>query len=154
MNKKYLKKKELANHIRLGVGLVLYKENQLLLEERVDCKNWGLIGGRVEVGESIEDAAVRECFEETSIKIKKEKLKLLGIYSDINQYRIINYPDNCFHAIDVIFSYQVDKNIALKKSEESIEVKFFKISNLPIDIVPPAKQPINEFIKLGLICNN
>jgi len=154
MAKKYLKDSKLADHIRIGVGLILNNKNKLILEKRVDCKNWGLIGGRVEVGESIEDAALRECFEETSIKIKKEKLKLLGIYSDINQYRIINYPDNCFHAIDVIFSYQVDKNVVLKKSDESIEVKFFKISDLPIDIVPPAKQPINEFIKLSLICNN
>ena len=154
MVEKYLKYSNLADHIRIGVGLILNYEDKLILEKRVDCNNWGLIGGRVEVGESIEDTAVRECFEETSIKIKKEKLKLLGIYSDINQYRIINYPDNCFHAIDVIFSYMVDKNVVLKKSEESIEVKFFKISDLPKDIVPPAKQPINEFLKSGLICNN
>ena len=107
MYKKYLNEKNLANHIRLGVGLVLHKDNKLLLEERVDCKNWGLIGGGVEVGENIEDAAIRECFEETSIKLKKEKLVFLGIYSDVEQFRIIKYPDSCFHAIDVIFSYEL-----------------------------------------------
>ena len=103
MYKKYLNKIDSANHIRIGVGLILHKDKKLLFERRVDCNNWGLIGGGVEVGENLETAAIRECLEETSIKLEKENLKYLGIYSDISQFRIIKYSDNCFHAIDVIF---------------------------------------------------
>ncbi len=154
MVKKYLKDSKYADHIRIGVGIILHYYDKILLEKRVDCNNWGLTGGGVEVGETIEEAATRECFEETSIKLKKEKLKLLGVYSDVNQFRIINYPDSCFHAIDIIFYYQLDQEVNIKKSEESFDIRFFKINCLPTNIVPPAKKPIEDFIKLGLICDN
>ena len=97
------------------------------------------------------NAAVRECFEETSILLNKEELKYLGIYSDINQFRIIRYPDSCFHAIDIIFSYKLTKEVILKKSKESLEIGFFSIKSLPKNIVPPAQYPINDFIKLNFL---
>lgn len=152
--KKYLNSIERATGIRLGVGLLLYLEDKLLLEQRSDCKKWGLVGGGVEIGETVEDTAIRECFEETSLKLKKENLKLFGLYSDIKQNRVIEYDDNCFHAIDIIYSYKLlDQDAILKKSNESIDVSFFSIKNLPKDIVPPAKDPIEDFLKENLSYN-
>ena len=146
--KNYLDNIDKANTIRLGVGLLLYFEDNLLLEQRSDCEKWGLIGGGVEIGEIVEDTAIRECFEETSLKIKKENLELIGLYSDIKQHRVIQYDDNCFHAIDIIYSYQLfEKDLTLKKSRESLDISFFSIKNLPKDLVPPAKNPIEDFIK-------
>ena len=154
MQKKYLNQPNLADNIRLGVGIILHTQNKLILENRVDCNNWGLIGGGVEIDEQIENAAIRECYEETSIRLKKEKLKILGFYSDIRQFRIIKYPDNCFHAIDVIFHYKIFDNVSICKSNESNDIRFFSIDSLPKNIVPPARDPINDFIKLDLLCNN
>ena len=111
MYKKYLNKSKKANHIRLGVGILLYFQEYIILEKRSDCKQWGLIGGGVEVGEDIFEAIIRECFEETSIKLRKEKLELLDIYSDVKQFRIIQYPDSCFHAIDILFTYEIKPKI-------------------------------------------
>lgn len=146
--KEYLKDVKNATHIRIGVGLLLYCSRKILLEKRSDCKKWGLIGGEVETGESVEDTALRECLEETSINLKIEDLKLFGIYSDINEYRVIKYPDNCFHAIDLIYSYELKvDNLSIKKSKESIAISFFSIDSLPKDIVPPAKKPLNDFLK-------
>ena len=146
--KKYLKEVNKATHIRLGVGIILHTEKKLLLELRSDCKKWGLIGGAVEIGEETKKTAIRECIEETSIKINKNKLKLLGLYSDISEYRIIEYPDNCFHAIDIIYTYKISDNVKLKKSSESLKLSFFTCSDLPLNLVPPAKKPIYDFIKL------
>lgn len=43
---------------------------------------WNLPGGHLEMDESLEDCAVRECYEETGIKIDKDKLLFLHINSD------------------------------------------------------------------------
>jgi len=147
--KNYLKQIDHATAIRLGVGLLLYFEDKLLLEQRSDCEKWGLVGGGVEIGEIVEDTAVRECFEETSLKLKKEKLEFFGLYSDIKQSRVIQYDDNCFHAIDIIYSYKLlEKDLTLKKSRESLDISFYSIKNLPKDLVPPARDPIEDFIKI------
>lgn len=147
MYKNYLKNPNLASHIRLGVGIIIYNGKKILLEHRTDCKKWGLIGGAIEIGEQVEDAAARECYEETSILINKKELYLFGVYSNINQKRIIQYPDNCFHAIDLIYKYNLKKIQVFKKSRESIEISFFPFDNLPNDLVPPARDPINDFIQ-------
>ena len=145
--KNYLNNPELASHIRLGVGIIIFYNNKILLEHRTDCKKWGLIGGAIEIGERVEEAALRECYEETSLIIDKNKLYFLGLYSDINEKRIIQYSDNCFHAIDVIYKYKLDKQKDLKKSKESLELAFFPFNDLPEDLVPPARLPIKDFIQ-------
>ena len=81
MLKKYNTDKSSATHIRLGVGILLHSKNKVLLEKRMDCMNWGLIGGAVDIGERIEESIVRECYEETSIYIQEKDLLLVGIYS-------------------------------------------------------------------------
>lgn len=43
---------------------------------------WNLPGGHLEMDESLEDCAVRECFEESGVSIKKEDLVFLNINSD------------------------------------------------------------------------
>ena len=72
--KNYLNNSDLASHIRLGVGIILYYKNKILLEHRTDCKKWGLIGGGVEVGEEIIQAAIRECFEANQIMITSDHI--------------------------------------------------------------------------------
>ena len=57
--------------------MILHKDKKLLFEKRVDCNNWGLIGGGVELEKNLETASIRECLEETSIKLEKENLKYL-----------------------------------------------------------------------------
>ena len=147
MLKKYNTDKSSATHIRLGVGILLHSKNKILLEKRMDCKNWGLIGGAVDIGERIEESIVRECYEETSICIQEKDLLLVGIYSDIRQMRIIHYPDNCFHSIEVIYSCEIDEEVKIRKSFEIIDVKFFYNYFLPDNLVPWSVEPINDFLR-------
>lgn len=52
----------------------------VLIERRNPPHGWALPGGFVDIGETIEQAAVREAAEETGLKVKL--VRLLGVYSD------------------------------------------------------------------------
>lgn len=52
----------------------------VLIERRNPPHGWALPGGFVDVGETLEQCAVREALEETGLKIKLKAL--LGCYSD------------------------------------------------------------------------
>jgi ADP-ribose pyrophosphatase YjhB (NUDIX family) len=81
-------------------------EGRILLVRRADTGNWELPGGRVELGESAEVAAVREVAEESGVIIRI--IDLMGVYSDPGH--IMVYPATgearqqfavCFHALPV-----------------------------------------------------
>jgi 8-oxo-dGTP diphosphatase len=52
----------------------------VLIERKHEPLGWALPGGFVDVGESVENAAVREAAEETNLEINLQTL--LGVYSD------------------------------------------------------------------------
>lgn len=85
----------------VGVGILLIRDNQLLLVKRKfdpDAGYWSIPGGHLELGERTENAAEREGFEETGFKVKVVKLAGLidkimydGEGKVIYHYVLINY---------------------------------------------------------------
>ena len=59
--------------IQTGSAIIIENENkEILLQERTDKNIWGLPGGCQELGEQLEDTAIREAYEETGIKLNKD----------------------------------------------------------------------------------
>ncbi|WP_212119884.1 NUDIX domain-containing protein [Niallia circulans] len=58
--------------------IILNHQNEVLLQKRHDGY-WGLPGGLMDLGESFEEVAKREVFEETGLVV--ENLTLLNIFS-------------------------------------------------------------------------
>jgi len=136
-----------TTRVRAGVGVIVQNSaKQILLEKRSDCGLWGLPGGRIEPGESIAAAALREVKEETGLDI--EITKLLGVYSGPHD-RIVTYPDNIVQLVDVILLATVKAGV-LTCSSESEALEFFRFNALPNEIVPPAREPIADFVN-GLV---
>jgi ADP-ribose pyrophosphatase len=59
------------------VGTMVWKDNKILLVRQyrfaINDMSWELPGGGVEPGESLERAAMRECFEEAGVECKSVK---------------------------------------------------------------------------------
>lgn len=58
---------------RVAVGAIVFKDNKILLVRRgkPPADNlWAIPGGRVEIGETLQEAAEREILEETGIAIR------------------------------------------------------------------------------------
>jgi len=58
---------------RVAVGAIVFKDNRVLLVRRgkPPAENlWAIPGGRVEIGETLQEAAEREILEETGISIR------------------------------------------------------------------------------------
>jgi 8-oxo-dGTP pyrophosphatase MutT (NUDIX family) len=64
---------------------------RVLMHRRADNGLWGLPGGAVEEGESVAEAAVREVFEETGVRVRV--LGAIGIDSGIDRRQVVHYPD-------------------------------------------------------------
>ena len=68
----------------MGIGVYVIKDGKILLGERVgsfQANTFCAPGGHLEYGESWEECARRETFEEAGIKIKN--LRFLGVVNDI-----------------------------------------------------------------------
>lgn len=117
-----------ATSIVPAVSAVVASESgEILLIRRTDNENWALPGGRIEVGESLSQAAVRETREETGIEC--EVTGLSGIYTDPGH--VILYTSN--GEVRQEFSVVVTARATggqLTVSEESSEVHWVPLDRL------------------------
>ena len=69
-------KNEYPDNPRVAVGAIVFKNNKVLLVRRAQAPSqdlWAIPGGRVEIGETLQEAAEREIFEETGITIRAQE---------------------------------------------------------------------------------
>ena len=102
--------------IEMGSGIVLIRRKNYPF-------GWAIPGGFVDYGESLEEAALREAEEETSLKV--ELLFQLGAYSDPSR-------DPRQHTISVVFGARADgKPVAADDAED---IGIFDSSSIPNDL--------------------
>ncbi len=77
--------------LRVGASSIIFDESRekVLLTKRTDNGRWCLPGGGMDPGESVEEACVREAYEETGLHVKVTRL--VGVYTTPNL--VIEYAD-------------------------------------------------------------
>lgn len=113
------------SRLHIGTTIAIFYQGRVLLDHRRDGK-WGLIGGSLELGESLEDCALREALEETGLVV--HQLRLLGVFS--HPSRIIEYPNgDAVQSITVCFAGTADTD-SVRLSSESQNAQFFSREDL------------------------
>lgn len=130
--------------IVLGVMALIERDGALLLERRSDCGRWGLVGGAVEVDESLGEALRREVLEETGLTVKEHEL--FCVFSDPS--KIVQYPDgNIVRIVSFAFDVKVVGFEPLRHGEESTDLRFFDREELSrLDIVETGRPILDLYL--------
>jgi 8-oxo-dGTP diphosphatase len=72
----FMSKREYPEFPRVGVGAIAIKDGNVLIVKRATEPNknlWAIPGGMLELGETLQEGAEREIFEETNVRIRAGK---------------------------------------------------------------------------------
>ncbi len=130
--------------ILVGTGVLLIKRNQVLLQRRKDNGLWGLPGGSLEPGESLEEAARREVLEETGLSIGQ--LSLFQVYSGKEQFYQYPNGDQIYDVCiaDLTRDFQGELHA---EAEEVLELRFFDLDHLPEDLNPLDRPILRDLLE-------
>jgi 8-oxo-dGTP pyrophosphatase MutT (NUDIX family) len=126
-----------------AVVIIINSRGEILLQLRPD-NSWGLPGGLMELGESFEETARREVYEETGLELGN--LILLEVFSGKKYYNKISNGDE-FYAATVAYTTREYNGTLRIDDKESVNLKFFNINNLPQSLGKGYKDHINTYIK-------
>jgi 8-oxo-dGTP pyrophosphatase MutT (NUDIX family) len=130
--------------ILCGANVIIIKDGQILLHHRKDNDAWSLPGGMTELGEKVENTAVREAFEEVGLKCSN--LTLFNVYSGEELYYMYPNGDEVYNVTVTFLCNNFSGEIKVDQSEGK-DAKFFLLNEIPEKISPPVKLIIDDFIK-------
>ena len=128
-----------------GASVIIHKNNKILLQQRKDNQCWGYVGGYVEMGEVVEEAAKREMYEESGLTA--QALQLFGVFSGPELHHI--YPDGSeVYIIDIVFTCdRFTGNLRPQKSEV-LNLKWFNHDDIPENLSHTIKPALMKFFEL------
>lgn len=134
--------------IGVGFGVMILREGKVLLGRRHDdpekadsllkgAGTWTMPGGKLHFGESFEEGAKREVFEETGIKVKDVKVIC------VNNDRV---EDAHFVTIGLLCE-DFEGGAEVREPEEIVEWRWFSLEELPSPLYFPSKKVFDNYFK-------
>lgn len=119
------------------------EKGNVLLQKRADDFTWCVPGGSMELGETPEEAARREFFEETGLELGN--LKLFNVMSGEDSH--FTYPNGDeIYAVDINYVCYEYSGTFKKQDEEVLELQFFDIDKLPHNLNKNDRKVIEEIV--------
>lgn len=111
-------------------------EGIILIERKNEPRGWAIPGGFVDYGESLEEAAVREAREETSLCVELE-----------GQLKTYSMPkrDPRKHTISTVFIAKAKGNF--KAADDAVNAKVFTKETLPENLVFDHRTILQDYFK-------
>lgn len=114
-----------------AVVLIRDRSGRLLLQRRGDDGTWGVVGGIMNLGETVEEAARREVREETGLEVGE--LALFDVFTGEHVYP----GGNQAVTVSVVYTSDDVSGSPVADGEESLELRYFALDALPEPIFPP-----------------
>ncbi|MEJ8302289.1 NUDIX domain-containing protein [Saccharibacillus sacchari] len=141
-----------------GGAIIKDEFGRILMQKRSDYGDWGLPGGGMEAGETIEETMVREVKEETGLDLKHYSLD--SIYSGSRMK--YTYPDGNEVAF-VMFLFTVEaelkgkilddgKTLNFKDHEnESLQLMFKDLDEIDLETINLVQKPVFQDLKTNKV---
>jgi ADP-ribose pyrophosphatase YjhB (NUDIX family) len=107
-------------------GVLIDDQNRLLLIQRSDNHRWAIPAGAMELGESMEDCAIREVWEETGLRATA--LTPFAFYS---AYQFTNQWGHSYQQILMSFKVTAWEGELVRQTDESVDAGWFPLDALP-----------------------
>ena len=121
-------------------GCAVLDDSGRVLQRRADAHGtWGLPGGAMELGETLEEAAVRETREETGLDVRPDEL--LGVYTGpLHTYA----NGDVVQAVVVVLTAQQFGGRLTIDGSETVGLGWFDFEDLPAPIFGPHEPMLRD----------
>lgn len=128
--------------LNFAAAFILNEKGELLLQKRGDKHAWGLPGGAIELGESAEEATLREVFEETGLRVNIDAF--LGVYTRYFQ----EYPNSDqAQSIAIFFVCSIIGGELRIDHDETLDLQFFLPVDAPLLFNQQSQDALADFVQ-------
>ncbi len=131
--------------------LYMNEKNEILMQLRADTNDWSLPGGSMEIGEKVEEAAIRELYEETGLQA--EAMELIHVFSGPEYFYIYPNKDQTDTVI-VLYRAKGVKGVPRIHDGESLDLRFFHYTHLPSPLEARTTCMFRELFQMGYFEKN
>lgn len=129
-------------HINIRCGMIIEKDEKILLQRNPGENHWSLPGGMLQIGERYENAAIRGVLEETALTV--ENPKFFGMLSGRDCFVTNKFGAKAFILQVVFWTTEFTGKVKII-DESNREHRFYKRTTLPKNLNPQQRKFIYDW---------
>ncbi len=126
-----------------AAGVVIFDDAGRVLLQHRDDGHWGIPGGAMELGETLEETARREVREETALGLGV--LTLVDVYSGPEFFGRYPNGDEAFFVM-VIYETREVYGAIVPDGSETHELAYFALDGLPLNMLGVARRVLDHYL--------